>query len=146
STQRPGLFSWLFGPGRSAAAVAADDWQHLAGDVARAGRRREKNKGGGNLFRLRRPSHRGVGAECLDRFGRLVRRIERRPYKTRRDHVDPNAAVNEMGCEGARKGVNAALRHLLLPSRPVTEPVMTMELLAEQGSRQTHCRPGPKSG
>src|SRR5262249_21749985 len=67
---------------RSAAGVAADDWQHLAGDVARAGRRREKNKGGSNLFRLRRPSHRGVGAECLDRFGRLVRRIERRPYRT----------------------------------------------------------------
>jgi hypothetical protein len=76
-TQTSGLFHGCSGTCRSAAGIAADDWQHLAGDVARAGPRCEKNKGGSNLFRLRRASHGGVGAEFLDRFGRLVRRIER---------------------------------------------------------------------
>ena len=59
----------------SAAGIAADDWQHLAGDVARAGRRRQEHEGGRDFFRLRRPLHRRIGTEFGDFLGRFVGRI-----------------------------------------------------------------------
>src|SRR5262249_36397037 len=88
---------------RSAAGVAADDWQHLAGDVARAGRRREKNKGGrissgcaGRRIGVSAPNvstalaglsaglsgvHTGPGATTLTRMPRSTRWVARERAK-----------------------------------------------------------------
>src|SRR5262245_21914324 len=56
--------------------VTTDNRQHFAGDIARAGGRRQEHEGRRDLFGLSRPLHRGRAAERGDALGRLVGRIE----------------------------------------------------------------------
>jgi hypothetical protein len=55
-----------------AAAIAANDRQDFAGDVARTARRREKDKGPRDFLRLGGTLHRRIAAEFGDRFTALA--------------------------------------------------------------------------
>src|SRR4051812_23500367 len=92
----------------SSTGIAADDRQDLAGDVACAARRGHENKGGCDLFRLRRALHRGRAPELRNLLGLLVCWVKRRPYGARSNCIHANAALDEVRRKRAREGVNAA--------------------------------------
>src|SRR5665647_1628860 len=110
----------LLGHG-SAAGIAADDGQNLAGYVARAAWCGEEDEGRRYLFGLGGPFHRGLAAELRNSLRRLVGWIERRPDRPRRDGVHADAALNEMRGERAREGMDAALRHRVVEKILVAE-------------------------
>src|SRR6267154_5499993 len=89
----------------SAAVIAADDRQDFAGDVAGALGRGEENICGSNFLGLCRPLHRRLAAELAYVTGLLVRRVERRPYRTRGHRIDPDTARHQMSRKRAREGM-----------------------------------------
>ena len=103
--QRCHSFNFLVRNPISAAGIAADDGQHLAGDVAGAGPRREEHEGWRNLLWLGRPLHRRVGAKLGDPLGGFVGRIERCPDRPGRHRIDANAAIDEMRGKRASEGM-----------------------------------------
>ena len=78
--------------------------------VARRDVEPDKDERGRDLCRLRRALPVGVGAELGDLFGFLVRRVERRPDRPRRDAVDANPALDEVLRQRLGERVDRALR------------------------------------
>src|SRR6476620_11714062 len=95
----------------SAAAIAADDRQDFARNVAGTLRRRQENVSRRNLLWLCRSLHRRVSAEFADILRLLVGRIERRPYGSGRDRVNPDPTRYQMRGKRSCERVNAALGH-----------------------------------
>src|SRR6185295_6032270 len=95
----------------SAAAVAANDRQNFPRDVARAAGCGHKDKRGRDLLGLGCPLHGRVRAKILYLVRGTVGRIERRPDRPRRDGIYPDAAVDQVGGEQSREGMNATLGH-----------------------------------
>src|SRR5665811_2603067 len=85
-----------------------------AGDVAGAAWRREEDKSRRDFFGLRGPFHRRLAAEFRHTLGRAIGRIERGPYRPRRDRIDADAFVDEMGRKRTHEGVDAALGHRIV--------------------------------
>ena len=71
------------------ARITADDGKHFAGDVARAGWCGQEHESRRDLLGLGWPLHSRGAAKLGDILGGLVGRIERRPYRTGSDGVDP---------------------------------------------------------
>src|SRR6476661_4035785 len=77
------------------AAVAADDGKNFARDVTGALGRTQKDISRRDLLGLGGPRHRRIHAEFADVLRFLVGGIEGRPYRTRGDGVDPDAAWHQ---------------------------------------------------
>src|SRR5437762_9269919 len=94
--------------------ISANDRQHYSGKLTRATSCCEEYESWRDLLGLGGALHRRIGAKVLNILGRLVGRVERRPYRTRRHRIHADATIDQMTGQRSGKGVDPTLGHRII--------------------------------